>query len=94
MADAIQNAHEHPQGYHYSNEALLLNEVVFGVRDGGIRDTATEEQLDMIAALEADNTTMIKLGMAYEERKKHLIEFFHTHTQKKIASIEARSLYE
>jgi hypothetical protein len=74
MTDAIKNDHEKPMPYHYSNEALMLNEIVFGVRDKELRDTATEDQLDAIAKLEQHNATMIILDMDYQKRKEKLKE--------------------
>jgi len=72
MTRSISQSHEKPMPYHYSNEALMLNEIVFGVRDGNVRDTATEKQLDDIAFLEGRNGAYIDLGMEYQERKERL----------------------
>lgn len=76
MTNAIKNAHETPMSYHYSSEAMMLNEIVFGKPDGDVRDTATEKQLDDIAALEGYNAAYIDMGMEYDERKKLLIELY------------------
>lgn len=72
MTEAVKNAHDPAKHYHYSNEALMINEIIFGVRDGDIRDTATEEQLDRVSDLEMHNSTLIKIGMDYATRKKTL----------------------
>jgi len=72
MTDAINEAHDPAKHYHYSNEALMLNEIVFGVRDGNVRDTATEEQLDLISSLEMHNATLISIGWDYHKRKDTL----------------------
>lgn len=72
---AVKDAHDPAKHYHYSNEALMINEIVFGERRGDLRDTATIGQLDRIAALEGHNATMIKLCMPYSERKAALSEF-------------------
>lgn len=72
MTDAIKADHDTPKPYHFSNEALMLNEIVFGVRDGNVRDTATEEQLDYMAILEGYNAGFIEAGMDYQTRKKTL----------------------
>ena len=76
MTRSITDAHEKPMPYHYSNEALMLNEIVFGVRDGNVRDTATEKQLDDIAWLESRNGAYIDLGMEYQERKERLTDMY------------------
>lgn len=69
MTDAIKNDHEVTKPYHYSNEALMLNEIVFGIREGNVRETATEEQLDFIATLESYNAGYIEAGIEYAQRK-------------------------
>lgn len=76
MTKEIKNAHEAPKPYHFSNEALMINEIVFGDRSGDLRDCASEDQLDQIATLEGHNATMIGLGMEYKERKEKLKMFF------------------
>lgn len=76
LVKAVKNANEQPQSYHYSNEALMINEIVFGVRFGDVRDTATELELDAVADLEARNATLIDLGMEYQERKEKLKMMF------------------
>ena len=74
MARSISEAHEKPMPFHFSNEALMLNEIVFGARDGNVREGATESQLDDIAWLEGRNGAYIDLGMSYQERKDRLTE--------------------
>jgi hypothetical protein len=71
MCEAIQTAHEPAKPYHYSNEARMVNGIVFGAMDFD-RDTATEPQLDAVAHLEASNGTLIDLGFEYQERKEKL----------------------
>jgi hypothetical protein len=77
LTKAIHDAHEEPKSYHYSNEALLINEIVFGVRQGNVRDTATEQQLDIVARMEAHNATLIELGYTYQDRKEALKKLFN-----------------
>ena len=72
MTKAIEQDHEQPKFFHYSNEAIMINNIVFGKSEKGIRETATEEQLDLIAELEGHNATMIKLGMKFPTRKQEL----------------------
>jgi len=79
MGDAIQNkiAHaEHSSGFEYSNEARMLNTIVFGKPDKEQRDTATEAQLDAIAYLEGYNAAYIDAGMEYKERKDLLARIY------------------
>jgi hypothetical protein len=72
LCQAVKGAHIEPKAYHYSNEALMINEIVFGVREGKVRDTASEAKLDEVAQAEQHNATMIMLGMGYEDRKNNL----------------------
>ena len=76
MGDAIALAHNEPKPYHYSNEALMINEIVFGDRSSGLRDTATEKQLDEISMLESYNAAYIDLGLDFQTRKARLAEIF------------------
>jgi hypothetical protein len=76
MCEAIKNDHETPKHYHFSNEALMLNEIVFGVRDGHVRESATEKQLEDISWAESRNGAFIEAGMDYQSRKAKLIEMY------------------
>ena len=76
MCEAIKADHEDPQHYHYSNEALMINEVIIGVRDKTARDNASEKVLDAVAWAEGANGIMISLGMDYQTRKKKLAEMY------------------
>ncbi len=84
LTKATKDTHEQPQSYHYSNEALMINEIVFGVRFGDVRDTATEQELDAVADLEARNATLIDIGMEYHERKEKLKMMFEKNNIKLI----------
>jgi len=88
LVKAAKNAHEQPQSYHYSNDALMINEIVFGVRFGDVRDTATEMELDAVADLEARNATLIDLGMEYQERKEKLKMMFEKNNIKLLYKIK------
>lgn len=76
MCEAIKNDHEPANHYHFSNEAKMLNNIVFGRHEPDIRDTATEAQLDAIAWLEGRNGAYIELGMEYQDRKSKLAEMY------------------
>lgn len=81
MTLAVEQDHEDPKSYHYSNEARMLNNIVFGKSEKSIRDTATEYELDLIANLEGHNSTLIFLGMDYQERKEKLKEIHFKETK-------------
>ena len=85
MCEAVHDAHTPAKFYHYSNEALLLNEIVFGVRDAAVRDEASAEQLALISNLEMHNSTLIGLDVPYEERKEKLITLHNKAKQKAIS---------
>ncbi len=76
MANAIERDHDDPKFYHYSNEAIMINKIVFGEHKKGIRDTASENDLDKIAYLEGVNSTLIDLYMDFKSRRDKLKEFY------------------
>jgi len=87
MTKAIEQDHENPQNYHYSNEAIMINKIVFGKHEKGIRDSASEYDLDRIANLESHNSTMIYLGMNFKTRKVCLLL---NYTKRKKCMIKSR----
>jgi len=58
----------------YSNEAKLINKLVFGSPDAGQRNLATEDQLNKIKALQKADIKLIKQGLDYYERYEKLKE--------------------
>jgi len=84
MSNAVENAHDPAKSHHFSNEAKMINKIVFGMHQKNIRDIAKEDQLEQIAVLESDNTAYIKIGMPYSERKKVLTEQHQIANQKQI----------
>jgi len=52
----------------YSNEANMINKIVFGTPDSGQRNTATEEQLDLLKRLQKADIQLIKEGKDYYDR--------------------------
>lgn len=73
--------HKEPKPYHFSNEALMINEIVLGTRTKTNRDELTDSQLKMITDLEAKNAAYIDLGMSYQERKERLFNIFTLRTE-------------
>lgn len=67
---------------HYSNEANLLYGLLVGTTakkwlaskglNGELRQHLSAEQLAILAYLERTNTTLLDMGMSYEERKEQL----------------------
>lgn len=82
--------------YHYSNEMNLVNKVVLGatakkwreVNDlddkTPIRDTLTPNVIAAIRDIQKKNTSLIELGMPYDERKNRLNSYFNKKWDKKI----------
>lgn len=100
MGFAIKEAHDEIKPYHFSNEADLINRIVFGmtaskfrkhhdVEKGElIRDYMTFEQLDCIVSLQRANTVYIEDGLSFDERKTKLANLFdRKHKQKLIDEI-------
>ena len=83
MTLAIQEAHDNPKPHHYSNEADLINRIILGTTAKKycelneldrtcLRDNLTNPQIDLINQLQRLNTSMIELGMTFEDRKEKL----------------------
>lgn len=76
LSVSVFNAHEEPKPYHFSNEALMINEIVLGTRAKTNRDELTDSQLKMITDLEAKNAAYIDIGMSFQERKEMLVKIY------------------
>lgn len=84
MAESVKNDHDPVRGYHYGNEAKMLNKIVFGMHQKNIRDIATESQLDDIAWLESKNSAYIDIKMSYDDRRAILTDLYLKRNQKQI----------
>jgi len=58
----------------YSNEAKMINKLVFGDAQGGQRDSATKEQLDLLGRLQKADIQLISEGLDFYERYEKLKE--------------------
>ena len=88
--------------YHYSNEANLINNIVLGCtakayranngfdKTVNLRDTLTIIELECVASLESTNKELIKIGMAYADRKNALIKVFKRNFKDKLISEQIR----
>ena len=81
LTDAVKVIHKDLQWYHYSNEADLLNRIVFGMTATqyiakygvSIRDGATDEELKILKRLQEADAAFIDSGIAdFQERKRLL----------------------
>ncbi|EDM25480.1 hypothetical protein LNTAR_25465 [Lentisphaera araneosa HTCC2155] len=72
QCEAIEEVKESPKPYHYSNEAKMINKIVFGYHEKNIRDQATSEQLEEVYKLMNFNACLMKQGLSYQKRKETL----------------------
>lgn len=84
--------------YHFSNEADLINRIVFGMtskkyrehheigKDESVRDYVNPCELAAIVSLQKANTAFIEMEMSYDERKDKLTNLFNKRHAKKIIS--------
>ncbi len=83
MSKSVEDAHDPVMGYHYGNEAKMINVIVFDRHEKGIRDNTSETKLDDIAWLEGKNSAYIDINMDYQERKAVLIKLYEDRDQKR-----------
>lgn len=62
-------------GYHYSNEARLINSLLSGEFKGLNRDALSSSELALLAHLEERNAVLIGRGLAYDQRKSMLRQY-------------------
>ena len=85
MTKAVEEAHENPQPYHFSNEANLINRILLGctakvyrekhcIKD--VRNNLSVPQVEILESLQRANATLIEFNMPYEERKEKLKELY------------------
>lgn len=84
MCESVKASHDPAKPYHFSNEARMINGIVFG-EPSFDRSIATEDQLDAVSWLESRNGAYIDLEMPYQERKDRLSKMYQS---KFIKSIE------
>lgn len=81
LTEAIQRCHDPLKPYHFSNEADMINRIVFGMsakqykkenKVDSVRDACTAAELFELERLQRINSGLIEIGMGYQERKEHL----------------------
>lgn len=79
MSEMIQTKREYEGKdvcpHHFSNEALMINEAMFGIRAKINRDRLSPKELDLIAFIEKKNTALIGMGLSYDDRKVKIKEY-------------------
>jgi prophage antirepressor-like protein len=64
----------------HTNNAIMINKIVFGQHFKGIRDTATIKQLEAVYALDSLNSSLIEQGInVQKERQKILTDYYNRH---------------
>jgi hypothetical protein len=61
--------------HHYSNEALMINEILFGVRKAIDRDSLSIDDLNKLIKMEMRNARLIGRGLPYADRKDLLKQY-------------------
>lgn len=72
--EALFNNAPNSPPFVYSNEAKMINKLVFGSPDRGQRNDATEEQLATLKALQKADAKLISQGLDYFNRYEKLKE--------------------
>lgn len=79
MSETLQETRENQgkatAGYHYCNEAKMINGILFDTVGAVDRKTLSSKQLSMLVRVENKNAILIGLGKAYSERKAALIQY-------------------
>ena len=85
MSEAVLSIHEDPKGYHFSNEADLLNRIALGKTAKQfkefhqvdlVRDALSAAQLEQMAKLQMVNAGLMEIKMPFQDRKKELTQLF------------------
>lgn len=101
MRDALQIQRalkgKETKPHHFSNEFNMINNIVIGAQahkykktnnlTGNIRDQFNEQTLSHIAYLEKSNTTLIEIGLSYEQRKTKLTELSNRYLIKQLEGV-------
>lgn len=74
VTDALFETKPGSAPFVYSNEANMLNKLVFGEIGKGQRNTATEQELALLKAMQNADAKLIKSGLDYYERYEKLKE--------------------
>jgi Rha family phage regulatory protein len=71
-------------GYHYSNEAKMINRLLFDVTGSVSRESLSVQDLQLLDKVEIKNAALIGMGLPFKERKQQLQVYADT-TRAKIA---------
>jgi len=85
LSEAVMHDHDPVKGYHYSNEANLINRIVLGMTAkeykkihavDNVRDNVDVFEAKSLDKLQKMDTSLIELGVEYQERKDRLTKFY------------------
>lgn len=72
--EALFEAKPNRPPFEYSNEAKMINKIVFGRPDAGQRNFATEKQLELLKSLQKADVVLIQEGKDYYDRFQELLK--------------------
>lgn len=79
MSETLQETREDQgkatAGYHYSNEAKMINGILFDTVGAVDRKTLSSKQLSLLVRVESKNAILIGTGKTFAERKAALIQY-------------------
>lgn len=79
MSETLQETREvqgkATAGYHYCNEAKMINGILFDTVGAVDRKTLSSKQLSMLVRVESKNAILIGMEKEYSERKAALIQY-------------------
>jgi Rha family phage regulatory protein len=89
MSETLQETREGDgkatEGFHYSNEAKMINRLCFGIGGSVSRESLSAQDLLLLDKVEIKNAALIGMGLPYDERKK-LLQVYADNTRAKIAA--------
>ena len=90
------------KAYHYTNEANLINRIIFDApakkirddrgisKDDPVRDFFSKLELAAVNDLQQANITLFEMGMSYEDRKENLTKLFNRKHKDKLVNALVR----
>ena len=91
MSETLQETREDKgkatAGYHYCNEAKMINGILFDTVGAVDRKTLSSKQLSLLVRVESKNAILIGTGKEFAERKAALIEYVAKLTTKALPKL-------
>ena len=100
LTKAIEQAHEEPKFYHFSNEINMINRIVLGTdakhfkeengidkKENSIRPYLTAEQIKAIEELQRIDIGLLVANIEFEQRK----QIIKSHYTKSICGLEVKT---